>query len=264
MTEANVNFSKDLDCPLTQEEWEERSKMQGDAVRDWETAQAAAKLSAKQHGEVVRKAEGRVHDLARAVRDRKESRAVLCEERVNNRLFRVETVRLDTSEIIDARPMTDEEMAEAQQGRLFTEKASGSQKKTKAEKAEAKARADAAATEPGDSHTLPEHPVLETSVRAPEESIPCPGPGDVVHLAEGQKSNCTGEDCSRCAGLLFIPNPDYSPPTGGEVPAAPESDDEGTAIVAPEAVLAGQAGPDDGGKPKGRGMRRVVTAGASH
>lgn len=228
--------AKELDVDLTEDEWKERSDMLGHAQLELETARIKSKESASHHSGIVKKVEARIHELARAVRDKKEARTVQCEERANARMFRIETVRLDTGALIDARAMNDEELADAQQGHLFTDKAQKSQKK---------AKADAAATEPGDSHTLPDHPVIETE-RTADERIPCPGP-------EGGKG-CEGEACMRCAGLLFIPNPDYSPPTG----AAPEPEIEaGTEIAAPDAMLAGAAAAPEpeGGKRSRRGMR---------
>jgi hypothetical protein len=237
--ETGVSFSKELDCSLTDEEWRERSTMLGGAIEELEKAKVKAKEIASAQGAIVKKCDSRVHDLGRAVRDRREARAVLCQERREPRLFRVETVRLDTMEIIDARPMTDEELADAQQGRLFVEQGRASQ--------EAAAKAG---NEPADSHTLPDHPVLET-VRGPDEKIPCPGPTPEDPGYAGGPIGCQGEECTRCAGLLFIP-----PPV-----AASEPDAEGTAIETPDALLAGaaavpEAAPAKGGKGAkgGRGL----------
>jgi len=206
------SFTKEIDVALTDTEWEERSKMLGVAIEDLEKAKAKAKESASAHGTIVKAVDKKVHDLGRAVRERKEERSVLCVERENTRLFRWETVRLDTEEIIDVRPMNDEDLSVAQQPDLFD-------------------RDQRAANEPGDSHTLPNHPVLET-IRAPDQQIACPGPDG--------SAGCEGEECSRCAGLLHIPNPDAS-----------DHDEEGTAITDPGALAAAGAAPPDGKRRRG-------------
>jgi hypothetical protein len=238
-------YSKDMDVSLSDEEWQERSKQNGLAIQAWEKAIEHKKEVTKQLAEVVSKAELRVHELGRAIRERKESRAVLCEDRANPRMFRIESVRLDTGEIFDVRPMNDEEMADAQQGRLFNDQA---------------ANDDA----PADSHTLPDHPVLET-VRTAEERIKCPGAVTVSDDGtEIPSAGCSGEDCTRCAGLLFIPNPEFSPPVGADASATAAEEYPGTDIDPSDPALAEASAEPTTGKGKGRKPRAVAAAEGTH
>lgn len=75
-------------------------------------AREAMKDSAKEHKEVVESAEKRVRNLREIVATGVEWRDVECEERFYRSSGEVVTVRLDTGEKVDVRPMT---VAERQQ-----------------------------------------------------------------------------------------------------------------------------------------------------
>jgi hypothetical protein len=203
----DVRVVKSLEVPLTEGEWAERSTMLSEKIDERERAKLAAKESAGKHGENLKAIDKKILELASAVSKRKERRDIPCEERENARLFRMETVRLDTGEVVDVRPFDEDELASAQQGRLFVDSGDG----------------------PADTGTLPNHPPLDTT-RGPDTRSPCPGP-------EGG-NGCTGEACTRCAGILFVPTESLPPEPGTEI------SDPGTLLAA------AASSPEEAAKPR--------------
>jgi hypothetical protein len=231
-------FVKELEIPLTAEERAERGEMLASTILELFQLDVKAKESAGQFSAAKKKLEKKRYELATAVDTGRERRPVPCEERANERLFRVETVRLDTEEIVDVRAMSDEELSDAQQGKLFNARAAASN----GDDGEG----------PADTGTLPNHPTLETT-RAPDGRVACPGPaGDNGEPPAG----CYGEDCPRCLGIGFVPSDSVA-----DAEAEP-----GTEIDDPAAVLAGDADPEAPEAPatKGRKKKDARTPAAAH
>lgn len=165
-------FTREVVFKLTEEEVYERGQMLAAREQDLEKNKLDAKESQSRFGKEKKKIEDGIRNLAAAVRTKQEKRPVSCEDRANPRLFRIETVRLDTGEVLDVRPMNDEELADAQQGTLFTQGAEGH-----AHTEDAPGDAPAEGTDP--------------------DRVACPGTDVTL--------GCAGEECTLCGGALFVP-----------------------------------------------------------
>ena len=230
MSEIDTN-ARDVQFDLTDLEAKEYGERLARKTREITVLKVKAKEVAGEYSRKVKGLEGDVSDLAEAITSRKELRPVLCEERVDARRFRVDTVRLDTNEVVDTRPMNESEMADAQQGQLFSD---------------ADARRAAPTDDPNgpaDTGTLPNHPPLET-VRGPEDRVPCPGPSERSDTGDG----CTGDDCTRCAGAGFIP---------AEAAEADHADVPEADITDPENIVSAMPGEPAKGGRRGRGGKHV-------
>ncbi len=100
------------------------------------------KATTRDLGQQMKALRVEIKDLLTAGREGSENQQVQIDHRRNEERRTIETVRLDTKEIIDSRPMTVEE----RQGKLFSidgGKAKDAKDDTRAAKAEAKARAAA-------------------------------------------------------------------------------------------------------------------------
>lgn len=211
-------ITRDLAVKLSDEEVDQKSQELARCVGDIEAVTEEAKDSAKEFKRRLDEKKKSLHDLAKAVSNREERRSVLCSERPNARLFRVETVRHDTMEIIETRAMKGEELDEARQGSLFERHTA-------------------------DSSDLPEPtgsgPEVLNTVRAPDTSIPCPG-----RMIDGVLAGCAGAECGRCAGHGTIPVDSLDSNAGtrlvshGFVKREDGAEDEDTGIDDPEALLA--------------------------
>ncbi len=227
MSEIETN-TRDVQFDLTDLEVKEYGERLARKTREITALKLKAKEIAGDYSRKVKALEGDVADLAEAVTTRKELRPVLCEERVDARRFRVDTVRLDTNEVVDTRPMNESEMADAQQGQLFSD---------------ADARRAAPTNDengPADTGTLPDHPPLET-VRGPEDRVPCPGHANT-------EEGCAGDDCTRCAGAGFIP---------AEAAVADHADVPEADITDPEHLVSAMPGEPAKGGRRGRGSKHV-------
>lgn len=104
-------MTRALRCPLTREELE---------IKHTAFVQASAALQKKKqdwkdksslHRAEVKEAEERMRELARDCQDKSETRTVQCQELHDKTKGEVRVIRLDTEEVIDSRPMTEEERA---------------------------------------------------------------------------------------------------------------------------------------------------------
>jgi hypothetical protein len=114
--EKTTNSTKTLIKPfpftLDTDEKLNRGERLSQEIQSVYDAREGMKESAKSHKKVVETAEKRVRDLREVVATGVEWRDVECEERFYRSTGEVVTIRLDTGETVDIRPMT---VAERQQ-----------------------------------------------------------------------------------------------------------------------------------------------------
>jgi len=210
---ATTTYMKKLSVPLSEVEIRERGQQLAHLRIEVEKEKLAAKEAASQRAAKIKSLDSRVMELAHAVENKREDRDVQVRDQVNTRLWRMETIRLDTEEVAEVRPLTDAELEEAQQASLPFSGPEG----------------DVA---PSGDGSYPDHPELAEGVRAPDARVACPGP-------EGSEG-CKGEECTRCAGMLWIPSDSVKEPepepTATEA-LDPDATSDGTEIDDPSAVL---------------------------
>ena len=98
-----------MSCDLTAAELAKLADELAGRVGDLETKEAAEKDRRKAHGEVVAEIEVRIRMLAKLLRDKEEQREVKMERRAHYARGVAETVRLDTGEITEERPLRPDE-----------------------------------------------------------------------------------------------------------------------------------------------------------
>lgn len=172
--------TRDLSVRLTEEEVAQKSQQLARAVQDIEQLTLEAKEASKAYKAKIDQRKLDLHNAAKAVVTKTELRPVVCSERPDNRLFKVEMIRHDSMEVIETRPMKSEELDEARQGSLFERSTADSSDD------------DVPGAGPGVA-------TLDT-VRAPDTSVACPGP-----IVDGTMVGCVGKECPRCAGHGMIP-----------------------------------------------------------
>jgi hypothetical protein len=109
MADIGEKFTESLRCELTEWEVADRAANMARSVFAREEAEIERELANKAAKEVIKALDARVSSLAREVRERAVYRLVDCVEQRNEIESMIETIRLDTSEIVRARPMTAEE-----------------------------------------------------------------------------------------------------------------------------------------------------------
>jgi hypothetical protein len=108
--EKTDRFTKKLPVPLTDDEVRHRGEELASklaALDEIDAALKVAKQEAKAKKEPIAK---RVTELKQQIRGRKEARLVECELVRDFDARCAETMRLDTGEVVDTRPLTPEEM----------------------------------------------------------------------------------------------------------------------------------------------------------
>ncbi len=98
-------YTQSLPCPLTTEEFETKSKGLADLCKEINRAKDKAKEEAKMNKEAIDKMETTRFLLATIVHDKAEEREVEVEDKYNYREHMVESIRLDTGEIVGTRAM---------------------------------------------------------------------------------------------------------------------------------------------------------------
>lgn len=107
-----------LPCPLSDAEVAERAHTMAKLVAEEQAVEVQKKAAADEFKERLEHIGGNIRRLARQVRERSEDRAIEVDFQHDDVRFAVDTIRLDTGEIIGSRPMTEDEKKEAIQGRL--------------------------------------------------------------------------------------------------------------------------------------------------
>jgi hypothetical protein len=102
-------YTRMLKCKLTEEEWNERANLLAEEHQRGQRLDAEHKLVAKLHNQRMGVVKDNVERLSSALRLREEERMVQCEDRRDEDKLLIDTVRLDTGEVIGTRPMTAEE-----------------------------------------------------------------------------------------------------------------------------------------------------------
>ena len=112
------NFLSRLPCKLTDEQVHEKGAAVANAIRDVRAHQDAQKATREMAKHEEKKLTATVDLLALEVSTRTETRLVECREVADIRRLVVETIRLDTTEVIHTRPMDAAEREELRQGKL--------------------------------------------------------------------------------------------------------------------------------------------------
>lgn len=100
---------ENLPCRLTEEEVNQHAREQSRLVSELEKHQAHAKDEKKRLADKEKELEAKIFDKAKIVESRTEVRPVECEQRPNRVRLTMETIRLDTGEMVHSRPLTDRE-----------------------------------------------------------------------------------------------------------------------------------------------------------
>lgn len=106
-----MTFTKELRCALTPPQWSTYAERLAHLNRLIADEKARAKDAAASASARVKGLEGEAREVAEKVRSHEELRLVECFERhaVPDTLFAVEVIRMDTSGIVETRPMTASE-----------------------------------------------------------------------------------------------------------------------------------------------------------
>ena len=104
-----------LACELAEHEVANRAIKMARLVEEIKKRRAKLKADVEEAREEIRLLQGDVERLAKEVRERAEERDVSVDVRHDDTRFSVETYRLDTGQVIDSRPMTEDEREDAVQ-----------------------------------------------------------------------------------------------------------------------------------------------------
>lgn len=113
-----MSETQSLPCPLTESEIAARSDELAKQVGQLVEIERAKKLANSEFKEKQTVASTAAKALAKQVRDRAEMRDVEIEYRPDDIRFCVDTIRLDTGEVVYSRPMTSDEAHDARQAKL--------------------------------------------------------------------------------------------------------------------------------------------------
>jgi hypothetical protein len=102
-------ITRALKVNLTETELAERSARMAQLIREAGERELARKDADSRAKKVIAEIEATVSSLAIEVNEKAETRAVECRLRRDERMRTIEVIRLDTKEVIEIRPMTDEE-----------------------------------------------------------------------------------------------------------------------------------------------------------
>ena len=127
-------FTKDLPAKLTPEEIENRSRQLARQIETIAEVEEEKAKNARQFGEKLKGMRLLAMTLAHAVSSGEEARPVLCSERADYRRFTIETYRHDTSEVVESKAMTADQVEEARQGHLAFVRVAGEYEKDRVEK----------------------------------------------------------------------------------------------------------------------------------
>ncbi|MBL8600331.1 MAG: hypothetical protein JNK72_00260 [Myxococcales bacterium] len=108
-----------LPCKLSEYDKAQRAKLATQLIAEYRSKEDAQKLAAKEANLELKTLRSTLEEAARASREGIETRDVETREQPVFESWEMETVRLDTMEVIDRRPMTKEEHARYRQGTLI-------------------------------------------------------------------------------------------------------------------------------------------------
>lgn len=230
MTESKIE-TKELSCTLTEEERADRGQTLARKRLEANELREEAKESAKGFKERVDALDGEIDELAAAVDSGKEKRVVGVQQRSDIRRYCVETIRIDTLEVLETRAMRKEEIEEATQGRLFDPSK------------QARETSDSSDAPPAGAEGAP---AAKRSRRTKEAAAPPADPLAVTPAATSDAPECRkcGEkgghllECPELQAAQDAPKPEEAaaPPAAASVPPVGE-------ITNPAGVLAGEAQP---------------------
>lgn len=104
-----MNETEHLPCPLTDDEWNERSEHCARLIAERDMRAEAAKNQAKQAKEELAEMDSEIRELSREIRDRRTWRDVQVRNEPDYADGVMTTVRCDTGEVIRTRPLTLDE-----------------------------------------------------------------------------------------------------------------------------------------------------------
>lgn len=102
--------TRTLPAKLTKDELLQKSREIAEKVRELDEVEADKKDHAASFKLKIESIEGEIHRVARILRDGAEDREVEVQERRNDVSRTMETVRVDTGEIVEWRPLTGSEL----------------------------------------------------------------------------------------------------------------------------------------------------------
>ena len=104
-----IRESETLPCPLTDDEWAERSDHCARLLAERDTFAAQAKADAKENKDELAKMDESIRELSKEIRDRRTWRDVQVRTSPDYAEGVMQTVRCDTGEVIRTRPLTLDE-----------------------------------------------------------------------------------------------------------------------------------------------------------
>ena len=104
-----IRESETLPCPLTDDEWAERSDHCARLLAERDTFAAQAKADAKENKDELAEMDGKIRELSKEIRDRRTWRDVQVRTSPDYEEGIMQTVRCDTGEVIRTRPLTLDE-----------------------------------------------------------------------------------------------------------------------------------------------------------
>jgi hypothetical protein len=107
--------TRSLPCTLSERELAERRDKLAGLVGEIVKVEAEKKIATSTFAERLKELGGAAREAAKQIRDRSEYRQVEVSERHDPVRFCVDTYREDTGELVETRPMTDGEIANAKQ-----------------------------------------------------------------------------------------------------------------------------------------------------
>ena len=108
-----------LPCALTNDELLEKGQLAAGCVAELRKLEDEKAEAAKRIGEAIKEKQSEQRRLAHEISTRSEVRPVECRTVALFQTRQMITVREDTGETVEKRPMTDGEVAAMKQGRLF-------------------------------------------------------------------------------------------------------------------------------------------------
>ena len=109
MSEIINRFTKVLPCKLSDEELGEKAKEIADVYTEIDALEDEKKVRASEYTEKINERSRAMAELIEQVKTRSAPRPVECITRANDRLGEVDEVRTDTGEVIETRPMGEDE-----------------------------------------------------------------------------------------------------------------------------------------------------------
>lgn len=107
-----------LPCKLSEYDKAQRAKLTTVLLAEYTAKETEQKLAAKEASSELKRLRATMEEAGRAAREGIETRDVETREQPVFESWEMETVRLDTKEVIDRRPMTKEEHTRYRQGVL--------------------------------------------------------------------------------------------------------------------------------------------------